>query len=110
MNTGSQLGVKAKAVLNCLRKNGRTNRLDLERIIGSGQLSGTIQKLNSYSYIARTKTDFDSGCYVITNLGRVALGESLEIPAPREMRVCNATSIGNYMPGIHNISQTVSRL
>ena len=110
MSTGSQLGVKSKAVLNYLRNNGRTNRLDLERAISAGPLVGTIQKLNSYGFITRTKTDVASGCYLITNLGRAALGEALEIPAPRELRICNASSRDIYMPGVHNTFQTVSRL
>jgi hypothetical protein len=110
MNSGSMLGVKSKAVLNYLRNNGSTNRLDLERVISSGPLVGTIQKLTSYGFITRTKTKVDSGSYVITNQGRAALGESLALTAPRELRICNASSIGNYMPGVHNISRIVSRL
>ena len=110
MSMGSQLGVKSKAVLNYLRTHGRTNRLDMERAINSGPLSGTIQKLTAYGFITRTKTDVASGCYLITSLGRAALGEALEIPAPRELRICNASTHGNYMPGVHNTFQNVSRL
>jgi DNA-binding PadR family transcriptional regulator len=110
MSTGSQLGVKSKAVLNHLRTHGRTNRLDLERVLGSGPLVGTIQKLNSYGFITRTKTDVTSGCYLITNLGRAALGEALVLPAPRALRICNASSRDIYMPGVHNTFQNVSRL
>ena len=110
MNTGSQLGVKSKAVLKYLRNNGRTNRLDLERVLSTGPLVGTIQRLNSYGFITRTKTDVASGCYLITNLGRAALGEPLVLPPPRELRICNASSHGNYMPGVHNAIQTVTRL
>jgi DNA-binding PadR family transcriptional regulator len=110
MSTGSHLGVKSKAVLNYLRTNGRTNRLDLELSISSGPLEGTIQKLRSYGFITRTKTDVDSGCYLITRLGRAVLGEALAIPAPREPRICNASTTGNYLPGVHNTFQDVRRL
>jgi carbon monoxide dehydrogenase subunit G len=51
MKLGTQLGQKAKAVLECLRKNGKLNRLDLEMKLNIGPLSKTINGMYAMHYI-----------------------------------------------------------
>ena len=51
MKLGTQLGQKARAVLECLRKNGKLNRLDLEMKLNIGPLSKTINGMYAMHYI-----------------------------------------------------------
>ena len=107
---GSQMGTKSRAILECLRKNGRKNRLDLEMLLNMGPLGPALSRLHGASYVIRGSHGSATGCYEITRQGRAALGETLALPEPTAIRICAATSTGNYIPGLHNISQTVRRL
>jgi DNA-binding PadR family transcriptional regulator len=102
---GSQMGVKTRAILECLRKNGRKNRLDLEMMLNIGQLRQSLNRLCSTQYVNKCTHGSATGCYEITRLGRIALGESIEIPRPKEIRICAATTSGHYTPAIHSISR-----
>jgi hypothetical protein len=102
---GSQMGQKAKAVLECLRKNGPMNRLDLERVLAIAPLATPINGLLGRGYINN-----GAGKYVITRDGRVALGESLAITSIGPIRYCNSTTEGLYVPGLHNISNRILSL
>lgn len=96
---GTQLGTKAKAVLECLRKNGKLNRLDLERLINLGPLAITISGMYGIFYIKQYAGQ--RGIYEITKLGRQALGEALTTTEPAQMRVCNGSMTERYVPDIH---------
>lgn len=97
------MGSKSRGVLECLRKNGKLNRLDLEMKLNMGPLAPVINRMYGMAYI---KTPLGiPGMYEITRAGRVALGESLEIEAPKEMRICGGTSREIYNPAIHLISR-----
>ena len=102
---GSQMGPKSKGVLECLRKHGRKNRLDLEMMLNLGNLTQTMTRMCEMGYIKRCNLGTHVGMFEITKLGRVALGESLEIEAPREMRICGGTSREIYNPAIHLVSR-----
>jgi hypothetical protein len=101
MKPGSQLGQKAKAVLECLRKHGPLNRLDLERILAIAPLSVPINGMNAVGYIVSGA----GGKYTITRAGRVALGEALEITAPKSYRYCNGTMTSVYNPARDGVSR-----
>jgi hypothetical protein len=107
---GSQMGTKSRAILECLRKHGRKNRLDLEMILSIGPFGPAVSRLKGFGYIAKVSHGSAMGCYEITRQGRVALGEALALPEPTAIRICAATTSGHYIPGLHNISQTVRRL
>ena len=107
---GSQMGTKSRAILECLRKNGRKNRLDLEMLLNMGPLGPALSRLHGTSYVIRGSHGSATGCYEITRQGRAALGESLALPDPTAMRICAATSTGHYIPGLHNISQSMRSL
>jgi hypothetical protein len=100
MKPGSQLGQKAKAVLECLRKNGPLNRLDLERVLAIAPLATPINGLLGRGYINK-----GAGKYVITRDGRVALGETLEMTPPKSLRYCNSTMTSIYNPVTDGISR-----
>lgn len=102
---GSQMGPKSKGVLECLRKHGRKNRLDLEMLLNIGTLTQTITRMADMGYIKRCGAGSHVGMFEITKLGRVALGESLEIEAPKEMRICGGTSREIYNPAVHLVSR-----
>ena len=100
------LGVKSRAVLECLRKNGRKNRLDIEMMLSMGQLTRTLTRLVGLQYIYLSSNGAQgSSLYSITRQGCIALGESFELPTPQQVKFCNATTTGNYIPGIHNTSR-----
>jgi hypothetical protein len=100
MKPGSQLGQKAKAVLECLRKHGPLNRLDLERILAIAPLFTPINGMLGRGYILN-----GAGKYTITRAGRVALGEALEITAPKSFRYCNGTMTSVYNPATDGVSR-----
>jgi len=100
---GSQMGTKSRAILECLRKNTRLNRLDLEMKLGMSQLGNTINRLYGLGYIKQFGGQI--GVYELTKAGRVALGEALTIEAPSIIRICNATSREIYNPSVHLISR-----
>jgi hypothetical protein len=103
---GSQMGTKSRAILECLRQNGGKNRFDLEILLNMGPLIKALDRLRQVAYICRTAHGGKNvGIYDITRQGRQALGESLELPAPREIRFCNASMTGIYVPAIHNTSR-----
>jgi hypothetical protein len=102
---GSQMGTKSRAILECLRKNGRKNRLDLEMLLNMGPLGPALSRLGGMSYVIRGMHGSATGCYEITRQGRAALGEALELTPPQEIRVCNATMSGRYIPEIHNTAR-----
>lgn len=102
---GSQLGTKSRGVLECLRKHGRKNRLDLEMMLNLGNLTQTMTRMCEMGYIKRCNLGTHVGMFEITKLGRVALGESLEIEAPKEMRICGGTIREVYNPAIHLVSR-----
>lgn len=102
---GYQLGPKSKGVLECLRTHGRKNRLDLEMLLNLGTLTQTMTRMAEMGYIKRCGAGSHVGMFEITKLGRVALGESLEIEAPPVTRICNGTSREIYNPAIHLISR-----
>ena len=102
---GSQMGPKSKGVLECLRKHSRKNRLDLEMMLNLGNLTQTMTRMCEMGYIKRCGAGSHTGMFEITKMGRVALGESLEIEAPREMRICGGTSREIYNPAIHLVSR-----
>lgn len=96
---GSMMGTKSRGVLECLRKNGKLNRLDLEMKLNTGNLGTVINRMFGLGYV---KTPFGiPGMYEITRAGRAALGESLTIDAPEITRICNGTSREIYNPSIH---------
>ena len=96
---GSVMGTKSRAVLECLRKNGKLNRLDLEMKLGMSQLGPVVNRLYGLAYI-KTPSGI-AGMYEITRANREALGESLTIEAPTITRICNGTSREIYNPAIH---------
>lgn len=98
MKLGTQLGQKAIAVLECLRKNGRMNRLDLEMKLSIGPLSKTINGMYGMHYI---KNCGQAGIYEITKMGRVALGEELALNEPVSTRFCNGSMSEVYNPATH---------
>ena len=100
MKPGSQLGQKAKAVLECLRKHGPLNRLDLERILSIAPLFTPINGMLGRGYILN-----GTGKYTITRAGRVALGEALELAAPKSFRYCNGTMTSVYDPATDRVSR-----
>jgi len=100
MKPGSQLGQKAKAVLECLRKNGPLNRLDLERVLAMAPLNAPINGLRDRAYISNL-----GGRYVITNAGRILLGETLKMTPPKSLRYCNSTMTSIYNPVTDGISR-----
>lgn len=99
---GSQMGTKSRAVLECLSKNPRLNRLDLEMKLGMGQLGPVNNRLFGLGYIKQSGMP---GRYEITKAGREALGEALEIKAPLITRICNGTSREIYNPSIHLLAR-----
>jgi hypothetical protein len=104
---GSQMGTKSRAVLECLRKNGRKNRLDLEMLLNMGPLGPTLNRLGGMSYIIRGTHGSSTGCYEITRQGRGALGESLTLTEPSAIRICAATvPKGHYYnPAVDSVSR-----
>lgn len=96
---GSQMGTKSRAVLECLRKNGKLNRLDLEMKLGMSQLGPVINRMYGLAYI-KTPVGI-AGMYEITSAGREALREALEIEPPKEMRICNGSMRDVYVPSLH---------
>lgn len=97
------MGTKSRAVLECLRKNGKLNRLDLEMKLNIGQLGQTINRMYGLGYI---KTPLGiPGMYELTRAGRTALGESLTLDAPEITRICNGTSREIYVPSVHLIAR-----
>lgn len=90
------MGTKSRAVLECLRKNGKMNRLDLEMRLGMSQLARVINRMYGLGYIKNPLGI--SGMYEITQAGRVALGESLTIAKPVITKICNGTSKEIYNP------------
>jgi len=105
---GSQMGTKSRAVLECLRKNGRKNRLDLEMLLNMGPLGPTLNKLCMKYCIARGTHGSANGLYEITKLGRASLGESLTLAEPTAIRICAATvPKGHYYnPAIHGVARS----
>jgi hypothetical protein len=101
---GSQMGAKSKGVLECLRKNGRLNRLDLEMKLNIGQLHSTVTRLCDMGAIKRCIGN-SVGQYEITRHGRVCLGEALEITEPKATRYCNGTMTSVYNPAKDGISR-----
>ena len=95
---GSQMGTKSRAVLECLRKNPRSNRLDLEMKLSMGQLGPVNNRLLGLGYIKQSGMP---GRYEITNAGREALGDALEVKAPSITRICNGTIREIYNPSVH---------
>lgn len=90
------MGTKSRGVLECLRKNGKLNRLDLEMKLNTGNLGPVINRLYGLVYI---KTPLGiPGMYEITKAGRAALGESLTLDTPTSTRICNGTSREIYNP------------
>jgi hypothetical protein len=103
---GSQMGTKSRAILECLRQNGRKNRLDLEMLLNMGPLSKALDRLRHVAYISMTSHGGKGvGIYDITRQGRQALGEALDLPEPKTTRFCNASMTGLYDPAIHNTSR-----
>lgn len=101
---GSQMGPKSRAILELLRKGKPRNRLDIDMIIGA-DCGGTISRLVGLAYIKKSTYGSGNGCYEITGNGRIALGEVLASPPPAYAPIINATTKGNYIPEIHNISR-----
>ena len=99
MKLGSQLGQKAIAVLECLRKNGKLNRLDLEMKLAIGPLAKTINGMYGMHYIK--KFGGQVGIYEITKLGRAALGEEMALNEPVSTRFCNGSMREVYNPETH---------
>lgn len=99
MKLGTQLGQKARAVLECLRKNGKLNRLDLEMKLAIGPLSKTINAMYGMHYIKQFSGQV--GIYEITKLGRMALGENLVMSECISTRVCNGSMREVYNPDTH---------
>lgn len=90
------MGTKSRGVLECLRKNGKLNRLDLEMKLNIGKLGPVINRMFGLGYI---KTPLGiAGMYEITKAGRLALGESLTLETPKTTRICNGTSKEIYNP------------
>lgn len=100
---GSQMGTKSRAVLECLSKNPRLNRLDLEMKLSMGQIGPVNNRLFGLGYIKQANGI--PGRYEITNSGREALGEALEIKAPSITRICNGTSREVYNPSVHLLAR-----
>ena len=99
---GSQMGTKSRAVLECLSKNPRLNRLDLEMKLSMGQIGPVNNRLFGLGYIKQSGLH---GRYEITNSGREALGEALEIKAPSITKICNGTSREIYNPSVHLLAR-----
>jgi len=99
MKLGTQLGQKAKAVLECLRKNGKLNRLDLEMKLNIGPLAKTINGMYAMHYIKQFGGQ--AGMYEITKMGRVALGENLALNEVVSTRICNGSMREVYVPNVH---------
>ena len=100
------MGTKSRAILECLRQNGRKNRLDLEMLLNMGPLSKTLDRLRHVAYISMTTHGGNGvGIYDITRQGRQSLGESLNLPEPKTIKFCNASMTGLYVPAIHNNSR-----
>lgn len=93
---GRQLGAKSRAILECLRKNGKLNRLDLEMKLNLGPLHRSINSMYGLAYI-KNPTGI-SGMYEITKAGRIALGESLSIASSGIDKICNGTMKWIYNP------------
>lgn len=93
------MGTKSCAILECLRKNGKMNRLDLEMRLGISQLGSAINRMYGLGYI-KNPTGL-SGIYELTKTGRAALGESLTLETPVITRICNGTSKEIYNPNTH---------
>ncbi len=104
---GSQMGTKSRAILECLRKNGRKNRLDLEMLLNMGPLGPALNRLGTMHYVIRGMHGSATGCYEITRQGRIALGESLALPEPSAIRICAATVPKDhyYNPAVHSVSR-----
>ena len=100
---GSQMGSKSKAILECLRKNGKLNRLDLEMKLNIPMLSNTISRMYGLGYIKNPPGI--AGIYEITKSGRIALGESLSVPSSEIERICNGTMKGIYNPLTDGVSR-----
>lgn len=93
------MGTKSRAILECLRKNGKLNRLDLEMKLSIPMLASTINRMYGLGYI---KTPLGiAGVYEITRAGRLALGESLTLDTPKITRICNGSSRELYVPSVH---------
>jgi len=90
------MGTKSRAVLECLRKNGRLNRLDLEMKLAMSQLGPVINRMYGLGYIKQFSGQI--GLYELTRAGREALGESLTLETPTKTRICNGTSREIYNP------------
>jgi len=101
---GSQMGTKSRAVLECLRKNGRKNRLDLEMLL-SMALGPTLNRLGGLNYITKCMHGSATGCYEITRFGRAAIGESMALNVPSYAPITGATMTKPYVPGLHNRAQ-----
>lgn len=99
MRAGGQLGAKGRAVLECLRKNTKLNRLDMERLINLGPLGSTIGGMMGMHYIKQHGGQI--GLYEITRMGRGALGEEMALPSPTQVRICNGSMREPYVPDVH---------
>ena len=95
----SRMGVKSKAVLECLRKNGKLNGLDLEMKLNMGKLSNVTGRLFGLGYVKNFAGQ--KGLYEITKAGREALGESISLETPAYTKICNGTSTEVYNPAVH---------
>jgi hypothetical protein len=100
---GPQMGTKSRAILECLRKNGKLNRLDLEMKLNIGPLNTTINRMYGLGYIKNPIGI--AGMYEITQAGRIALGESLSINSSGINRICNGTMKGIYNPLTDGVSR-----
>jgi hypothetical protein len=100
---GSQMGTKSRAILECLRKNGKLNRLDLEMKLSIGPLKMTINRLYGLGYIKNPVGI--SGMYEVTKAGRTALGEDLAIKTTGAERICNGTMKSIYNPLVDGVSR-----
>jgi hypothetical protein len=100
MKLGTQLGQKARAVLECLLKNGKLNRLDLEMKLNIGPLAKTINGMYGMHYIKQFGGQ--AGMYEISKMGRVALGENLALNEEVvSTRICNVSMREVYVPNVH---------
>jgi hypothetical protein len=100
---GSQMGTKSRAVLECLRKNGKLNRLDLEMKLGMSQLGPVTNRLYGIGYI-KTPQGI-TGMYEITQAGRIALGEAVEMKPYGNDRICGGSMRELYIPGVHSVAR-----
>lgn len=101
---GTQMGTKSRAILELLHRTKPTNALDIDRLLGM-PCSAALARMQTLGYVRKATHGPVNGCYEITDLGRMAIGEAAALPKPAYIPHIAATMRGIYDPRVHNVSR-----